>query len=182
MTQEDEEAPHSHDEDRGLMDAVASDPRCKALSAGLCQLSLGELRALEAELKTGGRVLLDGGNYDAGTDLWCPLAVGLNVQATAEARWPSGVPSEDAARALIIEIGRERHSEFGLNPIRGIPGDFYRSNRLQDLRRLTAYVISQQVSGNVDACGVPLGATRRTGLAGAAQNTMWSCLPSAIAT
>lgn len=124
--------------------SLDADERCRALEHGLNQLSLSELQRLQASLNVPGSVALDEYNYDPDRNLWCPLAVGLGVPAIAAREYTSRSISRRFAKDMIRSIGRTYHGSFTLNPIKGIPGSFFRKDRHTDLKNLVDFVISKQ--------------------------------------
>jgi hypothetical protein len=128
-------------------DLIRTDARCSALARGLAQLSHSELAHLRHVLVTRPEsVLVDTYNYDVASGAWCPLAVALGVPAyVRETRTP--VPDNTAAKRLILEVGREKHWTFSLNPIKGIAGDFFRDARHSDLLQLVNYLLEHPVAG-----------------------------------
>jgi hypothetical protein len=127
-------------------DLIRTDARCSALARGLAQLSHAELAHLRDVLVTHPEsVVVDTYNYDVESDAWCPLAVALGVPAYArETRTP--VPDNTTAKRLILEVGREKHGRFSLNPIKGIAGDFFRDARHSDLLQLVLYLLEHPVT------------------------------------
>jgi hypothetical protein len=120
----------------------ASDDRWRALMYGLGQLSRIELLRLRRALQTPGGMVLDGFNYDPVRRLWCPLAVALDVPRIVAKHWPRDVPSNRSAKNLIIEIGREHHGEFSLNPLHGVKGQYFRTDRHADLIKVVDHVLT----------------------------------------
>jgi len=119
---------------------LTTDERCRALARGLLQLTPRELSQLyDALIADPDRVVVDTVNYDIHTDSWCPLAVGLGVPEIARSR--GGISSNTDAKRLILEVGREKHGQFSLNPISGVDGMFFQHDRYSDLIALVEYIL-----------------------------------------
>jgi hypothetical protein len=118
------------------------DARCEGLHFGLDQLETTELRRLARALQHPGRVLLDGGHYDPATDLWCPLAVGLGFRDRVEAGLADRPASPDEGSARVLIAGSGQRSDFTLNPLSGVRGEFYRTHRYEDLRGLVHLMLA----------------------------------------
>ena len=127
-------------------DLIRTDARCSALAHGLAQLSHSELTHLRGVLETRPEtVAVDTYNFDVDSGAWCPLAIALGVPAYArEARIQ--VPDNAAAKRLILEVGREKHGSFSLNPIKGTAGKFFRDARHSDLLHLVNYLLEHPVA------------------------------------
>jgi hypothetical protein len=138
----------SQDGGARICSALKTDERCRALEYGLNQLSLSELQRLQASLRVPGRIALDEYNYDPSRNLWCPLAVGLGVPAIAAQECAHGQMSNRFAKDMIRRIGRAYHGSFTLNPIKGIPGAFFRENRHVDLKNLVDFVIDARYASD----------------------------------
>jgi len=114
------------------------DARWQALHFGLSQLSKEQLARLAMWLELKKPLALDAFNYDPRHNLWCPLAIGLDVPATV-GRLAVTV-SNDEAKVIIRQAGESRHRGFTLNPLSGIAGRFFRGNRLVDLSRMCHFI------------------------------------------
>jgi hypothetical protein len=128
-----------------LNDLMEHDDRCRALSFGLQQLAPPELARLDQHLVAHRPLVLDEVHYDERTQLWCPLAIGIGVPELLTPRERTRLNSRrgrDAVRAL----GRDRDTEFSLNPVRLYAGDFYRHDRYRDLANLVAFLVLADVS------------------------------------
>jgi hypothetical protein len=121
---------------------IENDARCHALTRGLLQLATSELERLEVALaESPDAVVVDSYNFDPATGAWCPLAVGLDVPATAQAR--GGILSDAQGKELIVEVGSRKHGRFSLNPMSGISGTFFRDDRHAELHRLVEYLLAR---------------------------------------
>lgn len=129
-----------HGVSSGWTEANADDARWQALRFGLSQLSLSQLRRLLGWLLSGKPVALDTFNYDAERQLWCPLAIGLQVpEIVAELGAPL---TNERAKALIREVGQSNCSGFSLNPLSGVPGAFFRSQRSADITEMCRFLLA----------------------------------------
>ena len=112
------------------------DDRFAAMLVGLDQLPNSALARLNAEIAKPAHLsmlLTDGGNYDAVRNHWCALAVALEVPATARSCHARLLSNRDG-RALLIETGRTSVEAFTTNPVSGVPGRAYTTQRLRDLK------------------------------------------------
>jgi len=115
---------------------IAKDDRAKALRDGLLQLGIVQLDRLVAHLDDSAGMVTDEVHHDARTGLWCPLAVALDVATLVETEAIRVGNSETAIKDLIVGIGRESISGFGLNPISGVRGSSYTTERVRDLHAI----------------------------------------------
>lgn len=118
------------------------DDRWRALAYGLGQLSRLELLRLRRALQTPGEVVLDGFNYDPVRRLWCPLAVALDVPRIAAEHRPRRTLSNGSAKSLIVDVGREKHGGFSLNPLHGVSGEYFRNHRHRDLVQVVDWMLT----------------------------------------
>lgn len=112
--------------------SATGDRRLLAVFEGLNQLTCDGLERVLAFVVEE-RVLYDGGNFDPATGNWCPLAIGVGIADLARDN-NLKVSSDDVGKELIVEAGRRYSSTFHLNPLSGVPGEFYRAHRRSDLR------------------------------------------------
>jgi hypothetical protein len=131
------------------MDAAAiltnlDDPRWRALHLGLGQLKDRQLLRIIRHVANGGRMVCDTFNYDPNTDAWCPLAVGLGVPGAAAAALDQERFTNESAKAFIVKIGRHTSPTFTLNPVSGIPGTFFRDDRINDVISLCRYILAER--------------------------------------
>jgi hypothetical protein len=122
----------------GIKGLLVSDMRCHALQTGLQQLDNADLTRLRDHMDQALPLALDTFNYDRRTGAWCPLAVGLGVDKHVDS---TGL-TNDMAKAIIIAVGERKYGSFSLNPISGISGEFFRSNRYADLQGLVRYMLT----------------------------------------
>ena len=82
-------------------------------------------------------------NYDPARELWCPLAVGLDVPRLAKL---DKTQKRDNAwgKTLITEIGRTTNPGFTLNPVSGIPGAFFRDHRERDIVATCEHILQER--------------------------------------
>lgn len=116
-------------------DIAADDPRWAALTRGLDQLDDSHLARLWRAVSEREPLLLDNGNYDPESGLWCPLAVALDVPRFIAERGRVPLTAEEG-RDVLTEVGSSKIPGFSTNPISGIPGTFYTSDRRADLEYL----------------------------------------------
>jgi len=114
------------------------DARWRALHFGLSQLSAEQLARLATWLEEGKPLALDTFNYDSLRNLWCPLAIGLDVPAKV-GRLASTI-SNDEAKVIIRRAGESYRRGFTLNPMSGVAGNFFRDNRLVDLSTMCHFI------------------------------------------
>lgn len=113
------------------------DDRYQALEYGLLQLRPDDLLRLHEHVSGGGRLVLDEVHYDPDNQLWCPLAVGLDVpRIVREDGIDPATISEQRAKEVICAVGRDAVSGFTLNPIGSRSGTFYTRNRRTDINQL----------------------------------------------
>jgi hypothetical protein len=122
----------------GWYDKHRGDARWQALHFGLSQLSVQERARLRMWLDLKKPLALDTFNYDPVRNLWCPLAIGLNVPAKV-GRLAATISNEEA-KVIIRRVGESHHPGFTLNPMSGLRGAFFRENRLVDLNRMCHFI------------------------------------------
>src|SRR5271170_1468627 len=92
------------------------DPRKTGLKNGLRQLTMEQLQRV---INYPGEMVLDSCNYENGN--FCPLAIGLELDKKIIA------PTHDKVFRHLTDLGYKVYNT------RGISGDFYTTNRLEDL-------------------------------------------------
>lgn len=108
---------------------MPEDKRKTGLKNGLRQLNIEEL--LRVFLCTDSMVL-DTYNYEDGK--FCPLAIALGLDKMSE-------PTHDKVYKELTSLG------YKVNNTRGIEGDFYTKNRMDDLLEATEAVLSEKLCG-----------------------------------
>jgi hypothetical protein len=127
------------------------DDRFRALEQGVQQLDDVSLGRLGRHIDECRPIALEAVHFDAVTQTWCPLAVGLDGPRIALVEFgidTVATPlSEGKAKDLIVSVGRQTISGFNLNPILGVEGDFYTSDhRYDDLSQLAEHVIASRAA------------------------------------
>lgn len=107
------------------------DNRYIALKRGLNQLNNNQLKEILYK-ENHKQILCDNYNYDEKLKLWCPLAIGLKVDKKIGLYTTKPV-TNDLAKKIITMEGKKYNICFNLNPLRGIKGDFFSTNRIEDL-------------------------------------------------
>lgn len=92
------------------------DPRKTGLKSGLAQLTIEQLNRV---ISYPGEMILDEFNYKDGC--YCPLAIGLSLDETM------ANPTHDSVYEKLTELGYKVYNT------RGIEGEFYTTNRKEDL-------------------------------------------------
>ena len=106
------------------------DPRKTGLKNGLRQLTIERLQRV---IDYPGEMVLDTFNYQNGK--FCPLAVALELDKMPE-------PSHDKVFQALTDRG------YSVYNTRGIPGDFYTTNRLEDLLTAAKEVLQEKTKLN----------------------------------
>ena len=104
------------------------DPRKTGLKNGLRQLTLAQLKRV---IEYPDEMILDEFNYKNG--LFCPLAIGLNLDKTMTE------PTHNKVYETLNNLG------YKVNNTRGINGNFYTTNRKEDLLIAAREVISEKL-------------------------------------
>lgn len=104
------------------------DPRKTGLKNGLRQLTAQQIKKV---IDYPGEMVLDTYNYCDGK--FCPLAVALDLDKTVQN------PTHEKVFNLLTDMG------FKVYNTRGIKGDFYTNNRLQDLLTAAKEVLAEKV-------------------------------------
>jgi hypothetical protein len=130
-----------HGDPRAWVDHNRTDLRWQALLHGLSQLSSFQIGHILNWIDSGRSMAIDEFNYDSDRQLWCPLAVGLGVpNLIVEERLATSLNNE-RAKSIIREVGAGAVPGFTLNPLRGIPGRFFRQHRIRDLRAICNHLL-----------------------------------------
>lgn len=103
------------------------DPRKTGLKNGLRQLSIDELKRVLAHPH---EMVLDTFNYEDGK--FCPLAVALELDKTMDS------PTHDKVFNELTNRGYKVYNT------RGIQGEFYTTNRLEDLKTAAREVLQEK--------------------------------------
>lgn len=111
---------------------VLEDPRKTGLKDGLRQLTIEQLQRV---IDYPGEMVLDTFNYQDGK--FCPLAVALELDKMPE-------PSHDKVFQALTDMG------YNVYNTRGIPGDFYTTNRLEDLLQAAKEILQEKNKLNAD--------------------------------
>lgn len=110
---------------------MTEDPRKTGLKNGLRQLTIQELERL---INYPGEMVLDTYNYEDGK--FCPLAVALKLDKTM------GDPSHEKVFEVLTNMGLKVYNT------RGIVGEFYTTNRKEDLLEAAKEVLDEKRSGS----------------------------------
>jgi len=103
------------------------DPRKTGLKNGLRQLSIEQL---ERVINYQGSMVLDNCNYEDGK--FCPLAIGVGLDTWGR-EW-----SHEKVWGTLHLLG------YNVNNTRGIKGEFYTTNRLEDLMAAAREVLEEK--------------------------------------
>ncbi|HVI40238.1 MAG TPA: hypothetical protein VM577_06230 [Anaerovoracaceae bacterium] len=110
---------------------MTEDPRKTGLKNGLRQLTTAQLRKV---IDYQGEMVLDTYNYENGC--FCPLAVGVGLETMEN-------PSHDKVFNTLNELG------YKIYNTRGIAGEFYTSNRKEDLLEAAREVLREKLNEKV---------------------------------
>ena len=111
---------------------TSEDPRKTGLKAGLRQLNTVQLQRV---IDYPHEMVLDEVNYDAETGRFCPLAVALNLPMIMDA------PSHQLVFDILTTLGYKVYNT------RGIKGEFYTTNRKEDLIIAAKEVLLEKKNG-----------------------------------
>lgn len=119
---------------------MSEDPRKTALKNGLRQLRPHELWRLVEWVDGGGSVLLDRdefGHANYNGNAYCPLAIGVRMH--------EGVPwvSDESVYNILTHWHGFRHG-FRVYNTRGIAGEFFTTNRRDDLLTAAREVMAEK--------------------------------------
>lgn len=109
------------------------DPRKTGLKNGLRQLTVEQL---ERVINYSGEMVLDAYNYEDGK--FCPLAIGLGLDVVM------ADPTHDRVFELLTYMGYKVYNT------RGIPGEFYTTNRKEDLLEAAREVLQEKINQNAN--------------------------------
>jgi hypothetical protein len=104
------------------------DPRKIGLKNGLRQLTIEQLQRV---IDYPGEMVLDEFNYQDGN--FCALAIGVGLDKTMID------PSHEKVFNILTEMGYKVYNT------RGIPGEFYTTNRLEDLLTAAKEVLQEKI-------------------------------------
>lgn len=107
------------------------DPRKTGLKNGLRQLTVEQLQRV---IDYPGEMVLDTYNYQDGN--FCALAIGAGLDETMEQ------PSHDKVFQTLTEMG------YTVYNTRGIEGEYYTTNRKQDLLQAAGEVLQEKTQQN----------------------------------
>jgi hypothetical protein len=106
------------------------DPRKTGLKNGLRQLTIEQLQRV---IDYPGEMVLDTFNYEDGK--FCPLAIGVGLDKKIIE------PTHDKIFEALTSMGYKVYNT------RGIPGEFYTTNRLEDLLEAAKEVLQEKQDG-----------------------------------
>jgi hypothetical protein len=109
------------------------DPRKTGLKNGLRQLTIEQLKRV---IDYPGEMVLDTFNYENGN--FCALAIGVGLDQTMIE------PSHEKVFQALTDMG------YNVYNTRGIPGEFYTTNRLEDLLTAAKEVLQEKTNQNAD--------------------------------
>ena len=112
---------------------MTEDPRKTGLKDGLRQLTIQEL---ERVINYPGEMVLDTYNYEDGK--FCPLAVALKLDKTMSD------PSHEKVFEVLTNMGLKVYNT------RGISGEFYTTNRKEDLLEAAKEVLQEKLDATKD--------------------------------
>ena len=113
----------------GNLEELVEDPRKTGLKNGLRQLSEEQLQKV---IDYPHEMVLDEVNYDAETGRFCPLAVALDLPQTMKA------PTHQLVFDTLTALG------YNVYNTRGIKGEFYTTNRKEDLITAAKEVLAEK--------------------------------------
>jgi hypothetical protein len=127
-----------------------SDLRREAIQFGLNQLTDEQLQRILTHNRAGKAMCCDTFNYDVKRGLWCPLAIGLDVPRLAKHERPT-CRNNSWGKSFITEVGQSSRRGFTLNPISGVPGNFFRNNREADIVKTCKIILAERASMRIAA-------------------------------
>jgi hypothetical protein len=107
---------------------MSEDPRKTGLKDGLRQLTVAQLQRV---ISYPGDMVLDSFNYENGK--FCPLAIGVGLDQTINE------PTHNIVFDKLIEMGYKVYNT------RGIEGQFYTTNRKDDLLEAAQEVLQEKL-------------------------------------
>lgn len=108
---------------------MIEDPRKTALKNGIRQLTNEQI---QCTIDYKGDMAVDHGNFVNGC--YCPLAIGVGLDKIAIKN-----PTNDSVSAILCLMG------YKVNNTRGIKGEFFTTNRLEDYKIAAKEVISERL-------------------------------------
>jgi hypothetical protein len=112
---------------------MIEDPRKTGLKNGLRQLTIEQLKRV---IDYPGEMVLDSFNYENGN--FCALAIGVGLDKTMIA------PSHEKVFQTLTDMG------YSVYNTRGISGDFYTTNRKEDLLEAAQEVLQEKLNASKD--------------------------------
>lgn len=112
---------------------MSEDPRKTGLKNGLRQLTIDQLKRV---IDFPGEMVLDSFNYENGN--FCALAIGVGLDQTMID------PSHEKVFQALTDMG------YSVYNTRGIPGEFYTTNRKEDLLEAAKEVLEEKTRQNAD--------------------------------
>ena len=109
------------------------DPRKTGLKNGLRQLTAEQLQRV---INYPGEMVLDSYNYQDGN--FCALAIGVGLDKTMIS------PTHEKVFETLTSMGYKVYNT------RGIPGEFYTNNRLEDLLEAAKEVLQEKIKENAN--------------------------------
>lgn len=113
--------------------AFGEDPRKTGLKNGLRQLTVEQIQRV---IDYPGEMVLDSYNYEDGK--FCALAIGVGLDKTMNN------PSHEKVYETLTGMGYKVYNT------RGIPGEFYTNNRLEDLLEAAKEVLQEKIKENAN--------------------------------
>ena len=113
--------------------AETEDPRKTGLKNGLRQLTVEQLQRV---IDYPGEMVLDSYNYEDGK--FCALAIGVGLDKTMIN------PTHEKVFETLTGMG------YNVYNTRGIPGEFYTNNRLEDLLEAAKEVLQEKTDQNAN--------------------------------
>lgn len=125
--------PMPSSEDASKRYWILEDPRKAGLKNGLRQLTIEQLQRV---INYKGEMVLDSFNYENGN--FCALAIGVGLDQTMIE------PTHEKVFQALTDMG------YNVYNTRGIPGEFYTTNRLEDLLTAAKEVLQEKINQNAD--------------------------------
>lgn len=110
---------------------MTEDPRKTGLKNGLRQLTIEQL---ERVINYDREMVLDTYNYEDGK--FCPLAIGVGIDKLIK------YPTHQKVFNILTDMG------YNVYNTRGIPGEFYTTNRKEDLLEAAQEVLQEKKHAN----------------------------------
>jgi hypothetical protein len=112
---------------------LKEDPRKTGLKNGLRQLTVEQLQRV---INYPGEMVLDSCNYEDGK--FCALAIGVGLDLIMDN------PTHDKVFDILTNMG------YNVYNTRGIPGEFYTTNRLEDLLTAAKEVLEEKLGSDLN--------------------------------